>query len=59
MTHDHEPRHHEPLPIIAYIMLALVAMCVLAGIGVMWGITQDAGWHGFGGAITLMAGVLG
>jgi hypothetical protein len=57
MTHDSEPRHHEPAPIIAYIMFTLIVFAVLAGAGVMWGITQDANWHGFGGAITLTAGL--
>lgn len=51
MTHPNERHDHDPIPFLAYTFYALVLICLLAGAGIMWGITQDQNWHGFGGVV--------
>jgi hypothetical protein len=50
-----DPDHHpDPTPFLAYFFYAITLMALLAATGIIWGITQDANWHGFGGITDIL-----
>jgi hypothetical protein len=55
MSQMPQRRDHDRTPVIAYMLLLIVACVAIAAVGVMWGITQDQNWHGFGGVITVFS----
>lgn len=57
MSRKSDRHPSDPVPFFAYALYLFIMLSVIGSGAIMWGITQDAGWHGFGGVVHL-AGLL-